>query len=207
MDVRERALRLVFEQRSRSPPGVAWTLARRCVQAARLGRRTRTVAEPRDELTSARNVVCGSPKRVPPATFLSTPAGGLSDSGTRRPGLFYPCAARSLSNSTEPAPRGSASSATRTPRVHCTPPQLKNLKPSRHLPRGLLTFGAVCRTIGLTTRTAQRRLPPPRPKTQVSRSLATRCLLFSSRLQTLTVSGRKRAQKVTSGALDSDGLR
>ena len=37
-----------------------------CVQAARFGRRTRTVAEPRDELTSARNVVCGSPKSGPP---------------------------------------------------------------------------------------------------------------------------------------------
>lgn len=48
------------------PSGVARLLDNRCVQAARLGRRTRTLAEPRDELTSARNVVCGRPKSGPP---------------------------------------------------------------------------------------------------------------------------------------------
>ena len=34
--------------------------------AISFGRKTRTVAEPRDELTSARSVVCGSPKSGPP---------------------------------------------------------------------------------------------------------------------------------------------
>src|SRR5215468_9902948 len=45
---------------------VARTRGKGAVQAAGLGRRTRTLAEPRDELTSARNVVCGSPKSGPP---------------------------------------------------------------------------------------------------------------------------------------------
>ena len=39
--------------------------------AISFGRKTRTVAEPRDELTSARSVVCGSPKSGPPQSHVT----------------------------------------------------------------------------------------------------------------------------------------
>jgi hypothetical protein len=67
MEVGERVPGLVFEQRRLEPTERSLdSWQRPCVQAARFGRRTRTVVEPRDELTSARNVVCGSPKSGPP---------------------------------------------------------------------------------------------------------------------------------------------
>jgi len=67
MEAGERVPGPVFEQRRLAPTGHgldSWQ--RPYVQAARFGRRTRTVAEPRDELTSAPNVVRGSPKGGPP---------------------------------------------------------------------------------------------------------------------------------------------